>query len=68
MLCLIKRMSRLRLILLCSPLVVMLAGCSSSATTPTAQTVDSSGQPVSAVPWNKPESWETSGQLGGMAQ
>ncbi len=68
MLCLIKRMSRLRFILLLSPLVVILAGCSSSATTPAAQNVDSSGQPVSAVPWNKPESWETTGQLGGMSQ
>ena len=24
------------------------------------------GQPVSAIPWNKPEDWENSGQLGGM--
>ena len=24
------------------------------------------GQPVSTIPWNKPEEWENSGQLGGM--
>lgn len=24
------------------------------------------GQPVSTIPWNKPEQWENSGQLGGM--
>jgi len=63
-------MSRLRLILLLSPLVIVLAGCSSSgsATTPTSNNLDANGQPVSAVPWNKPESWETNGQLGGMSQ
>ncbi len=63
-------MSRLRLILLLSPLAIVLAGCSSSgsATTPTANNLDANGQPVSAVPWNKPESWETNGQLGGMSQ
>ena len=30
--------------------------------------LDANGQPVSSVPWNKPESWETNGQLGGMTQ
>jgi outer membrane biogenesis lipoprotein LolB len=61
-------MIRFRSILLFFPLALLLAGCSDSATTPSANNVDSNGQPVSAVPWNKPESWETSGQLGGMAQ
>jgi hypothetical protein len=61
-------MSGLRLILLLSPLVVFLVGCSGSATTPSANNLDANGQPVSAVPWNKPESWETNGQLGGIAQ
>jgi uncharacterized protein YceK len=59
-------MIRVRTILLSLPLVVVLAGCSSEATTPTTSNVDASGQPVSAVPWNKPENWETTGQLGGM--
>jgi outer membrane biogenesis lipoprotein LolB len=60
-------MIRPRSILLLLPLVLLLVGCSSSATTPTSQDVDANGQPVSAVPWNKPESWETTGQLGGMS-
>ena len=68
MLCLIRDMSRLRLVLLLSPLVLLLVGCSSNATVPSADNVDANGQPVSAVPWNKPESWETTGQLGGMTQ
>jgi PBP1b-binding outer membrane lipoprotein LpoB len=61
-------MSRLRSILLLLSLALLQMGCSSNATTPTSTNVDANGQPVSAVPWNKPESWETSGQLGGMAQ
>ena len=60
-------MIRLRKLLLLVPVVLVQAGCSSTATTPAAENVDSSGQPVSAVPWNKPESWETTGQLGGMS-
>jgi PBP1b-binding outer membrane lipoprotein LpoB len=61
-------MSRLRLILFLVPLALFQAGCSSDATTPSSNNVDANGQPVSAVPWNKPESWETNGQLGGMSQ
>jgi PBP1b-binding outer membrane lipoprotein LpoB len=61
-------MIRLRPVLLFFPLALLLAGCSSSATTPAADNVDANGQPVSSVPWNKPESWETTGQLGGMTQ
>jgi PBP1b-binding outer membrane lipoprotein LpoB len=60
-------MTRLRSILLLLPLALLTAGCSSTAT-PTANNVDANGQPVSSVPWNKPESWETTGQLGGMSQ
>jgi outer membrane biogenesis lipoprotein LolB len=59
-------MFHLRTLLLVLPLACTLAGCSSNATVPNANNVDSSGQPVSSVPWNKPESWETQGQLGGM--
>ena len=61
-------MTRLRSILLLVPLVLLQAGCSSSETVPSANNVDANGQPVSSVPWNKPESWETTGQLGGMTQ
>ena len=60
-------MTRFRFILLLLP-VVFLAGCSSAAPTPSANNVDSSGQTVSSVPWNKPEAWETQGQLGGLQQ
>ena len=58
-------MMRLRLILLLLP-VVVLAGCASTSPAPTANNVDAEGNTVSSVPWNKPESWETSGQLGGV--
>jgi hypothetical protein len=62
----IRPMSRLRLILLLLPVVLLQTGCADSNTSPTTGNVDSSGQPVSSVPWNKPEQWETTGQLGGM--
>jgi len=61
-------MIRLRTLLLLAPLALTLAGCSGPSTTPPADNVDSSGQSVSAVPWNKPENWETGGQLGNMSQ
>jgi hypothetical protein len=61
-------MIRLRSILLLVPLILLQVGCSGSATTPAANNVDANGQPVSSVPWNKPESWETTGQLGGLGQ
>jgi outer membrane biogenesis lipoprotein LolB len=54
--------------LLLLPVVLLQAGCAGSASTPAANDVDSNGQTVSSVPWNKPESWETNGQLGGLAQ
>ena len=57
-------MIRLRSILILFPLVLLQAGCSDSGTVPSANNVDANGQPVSAVPWNKPESWESNGQLG----
>jgi len=68
MLCLTSHMIRVRSLLLLLPLVLLVAGCSGDATTPTTSNVDANGQPVSNVPWNKPETWETTGQLGGMAQ
>ncbi len=62
--CSIRSMTRLRLILLLLPLALFQAGCSSNSTATSQNNVDANGQPVSSVPWNKPESWETSGQLG----
>lgn len=56
---------RLRLILFLFPVVLLLSACGSDAV-PDAGNVDANGQPISSVPWNKPESWETQGQLGGM--
>ena len=56
-------MTRLRLLLLLLP-VALLAGCASSDTSTSAGNVDANGNTVSSVPWNKPESWETGGQLG----
>ncbi len=61
-------MTRVRSILLFLPLIPLCAGGASAAPTPTAENVDANGQPVSSVPWNKPETWETTGQLGGMTQ
>lgn len=61
-------MIRVRLFLLLLPLVLLVTGCSGNGSTPTTTNVDANGQPVSAVPWNKPETWETTGALGGMAQ
>jgi hypothetical protein len=59
-------MTRLRKLLLFAPLFLLQVGCSSTSNTSTGQ-VDANGEPVSSVPWNKPETWETTGQLGGMS-
>jgi hypothetical protein len=59
-------MHYLRLFLLFVPMAFI--GCSTNDTSPSGGNVDASGQPVSSVPWNKPESWETNGQLGAMTQ
>ena len=40
--------------------LAFLAGCAS-----TPPDTDTSGQAPSSMPWNKPESWEGSGALGG---
>lgn len=61
-------MLRVRLLLVLAGLSLAQAGCSSTDQAAASGQVDSNGQPVSSVPWNKPESWETSGQLGGMTQ
>ena len=61
-------MSRLRSILLLVSIALVQVGCSGNSTTPTSDNIDANGNAVSAVPWNKPESWETQGQLGGMSR
>ena len=61
-------MLRLCTLVLLAGVALVQVGCSSSATTPTSSNIDANGNPVSAVPWNKPESWETQGQLGAMGQ
>jgi outer membrane biogenesis lipoprotein LolB len=60
-----KRSIRL---LLLAPVVLAFTACSGSSTTPPPDNVDANGQAVSAVPWNKPENWETTGQLGQLGQ
>jgi hypothetical protein len=58
-------MTRLRLLLILLPVTLLQVGCASSAdTSPSAGNVDASGNAVSSTPWNKPESWETGGQIG----
>jgi hypothetical protein len=59
-------MTRLRLLLLLVPAALFQVACYNADTSPSAGNIDASGNQVSSVPWNKPESWETSGQLGGM--
>jgi outer membrane biogenesis lipoprotein LolB len=62
-------MLRLRLFVLLLPVILFQTGCSSTSTAsaPPQNNIDSSGQAVSSTPWNKPESWETQGQLGALA-
>ena len=57
-------MTRLRLLLVLVPVAFFQVGCSNTDTSPTAGNVDADGNTVSSVPWNKPEQWETGGQLG----
>jgi hypothetical protein len=57
-------MTRLLLCLLLLPFALVQVGCSSADSSPTSGNVGADGQTVSSVPWNKPESWETGGQLG----
>jgi outer membrane biogenesis lipoprotein LolB len=62
-------MFRLRLLFLLISVALFQAGCSSTPpSAPAADNVDANGNAQSSVPWNKPETWETTGQLGGMAQ
>jgi hypothetical protein len=61
-------MRRLCLLFLLLPVVMFQTGCSTADNSPSAGNVDANGNQVSSVPWNKPESWETQGQLGGLQQ
>lgn len=56
----------LRTLLLLLPVAAVLTGCAGDSTTPTTTNTDANGNQVSSVPWNRPETWETTGQLGGM--
>jgi len=57
-------MTCLRCLLLLLPVAFFQVGCSSADTSTSSGNVDANGNTVSSVPWNKPESWETQGQLG----
>jgi hypothetical protein len=57
-------MTRLRLLLILLPAALLQAACASSDSSPSAGNIDANGNTVSSTPWNKPESWETDGQLG----
>ncbi len=57
-------MTRLRSLLLLLPVVLLQVGCASTDSSPSAGNIDANGNAVSSTPWNKPESWETGGQLG----
>jgi hypothetical protein len=61
-------MIRLRSFFLLVPLALVQVACSGSSSAPPPDNIDSSGNSVSAVPWNKPENWETQGQLGNAMQ
>jgi hypothetical protein len=61
-------MNRLRTLLLLTCAALFQVACSGSGTTPPPENIDSNGQPVSSVPWNKPADWETNGQLGEMGK
>jgi outer membrane biogenesis lipoprotein LolB len=58
-------MKFVRFALFLLPLALLTAGCSTDSAQ-SAQNVDANGDAVSSVPWNKPESWESQGQLGAM--
>jgi hypothetical protein len=51
--------------LLLPPLIIAILGMTGCETAP--EPVSSSHTDVSAIPWNKPASWEGTGALGGFA-
>ena len=56
-----------RFFLLLIPVGLFQVGCAGEKGDIGDSTVDANGEPVSSVPWNKPESWESTGQLGGLS-
>ncbi|MDD5261181.1 MAG: hypothetical protein PHD76_04960 [Methylacidiphilales bacterium] len=57
-------MNRLFLVFAGFLLLASFSGCAS----PDKNTANSDHEPTSTVPWNRPESWEGKGVLGGMMQ
>lgn len=46
---------------------VLLSGCAANDdSNDTVSKTPQFGKPVSSIPWNQPQSWETGGQLGQM--
>ena len=50
-------------VLACLLLLVAVTGCASNADSTSSS---SNSEPVSSIPWNKPQRWEGGGAMGGM--
>jgi len=56
-------MIRLGIFLLVFSVLIFQTGCADSSATASSN-LDSNNQPVSSMPWNTPQPYETQGQLG----
>lgn len=56
-----------RILLLLAACTVMFTGCSSAPKKEESAKEDADGEKVSTLPWNKPEKWEKTGNIGGGA-
>ncbi len=54
----------MRTLLVLSGLGLLLAGCQIDPETQKEAQTPQFGQPQSTIPWNQPQNWENSGQLG----
>ena len=45
---------------------LLLVGCQTDQESAKTTQQPQFGQPISTIPWNKPEEWENGGQIGGM--
>jgi outer membrane biogenesis lipoprotein LolB len=54
-------MRKISLLILAAAASLLLASCAD-----TAETKQDDSNKVSSIPWNRPQSWEGSGMLGGM--